>query len=145
MKSEKGITLTTLVVYIAVFVIVIGIVTTISSHFYRNMGQIKEAPQYITEFNKFSMFFVADVKKNTKITSISSSAVEFGDGTKYSYKDNAIYRNDQKIAKYIKQFSFTSSDYTENDFTKKIINVTTEIGKNNETIIRNVDFVLKYW
>lgn len=145
MKSEKGVTLAALVAYITVFVIIIGIVTTISSHFYKNMGQIKESPQYITEFNKFSMFFVADVKKNTEITSISSSALEFGDGTKYSYKSNAIYRNDQKIAKYIKQFSFTSSDYTENDFTKKIINVTAEIGNSNEAITRNVDFVLKYW
>lgn len=145
MKSEKGVTLAALVAYITVFVIIIGIVTTISSHFYKNMGQIKESPQYITEFNIFSMFFVADVKKNTEITSISSSALEFGDGTKYSYKSNAIYRNDQKIAKYIKQFSFTSSDYTENDFTKKIINVTAEIGNSNEAITRNVDFVLKYW
>ncbi len=145
MKSEKGVTLAALVAYITVFVIIIGIITTISSHFYKNMGQIKESPQYITEFNKFSMFFVADVKKNTEITSISSSALEFGDGTKYSYKSNAIYRNDQKIAKYIKQFSFTSSDYTENDFTKKIINVTAEIGNSNEAITRNVDFVLKYW
>lgn len=145
MKSEKGVTLTALVVYIIIFVIIIGIMTTVSSHFYKNVVQVKDAPQYIAEFNKFSMFFIADMKKNTNITSISSSNIEFGDGTKYSYKDNAIYRNEQKIAKYIKQFSFTSSDYTENDFTKKIVNVNTEIGKNDNTITRNIDFVLKYW
>ena len=145
MKSEKGVTLTALIAYMTVLIIIIGIATTVSSHFYKNVEKIKETPQYIAEFNKFSMFFVADVKKNTKINSISNSELEFGDGTKYSYKSNAIYRNNQKIAKYIKQFSFTSSDYTENDFTKKIVNVTAEIGKNNETITRNIDFVLKYW
>ena len=63
MKSEKGVTLTALVAYICAFVIILGIVTTISSHFYKNVGQIKETPQYIAEFNKYNMLFVADVKK----------------------------------------------------------------------------------
>lgn len=145
MKSEKGVTLTALVAYIGVFTIIIGIITTISTHFYKNIGQIREAPEYITEFNKFSMFFVADVKRNSKITSITSSSLEFEDGTKYIYKDRSIYRNDTKIAKYVKQFNFKGSDYTVNDFTKKIVNVTAEFGRNNETITRNIDFVLKYW
>lgn len=145
MKSEKGVTLTALVIYIVIFVIIIGIVTTISSHFYKNVGQIKEAPQYITEFNKFSMFFVADVKSNTDIMEISSSNLKLGDGTTYSYSNEKLYRNDQEIAKYVKQFSFTSSDYIVNTVTKKIVNVTAEFGRGNETITRNIDFVLKYW
>lgn len=145
MKLEKGITLTALVAYMATFIIIIGIITTISSHFYKNMGQVKEVPEYVEEFNKFSMFFVLDVKNNSTITSISNSSIEFGDGTKYAFKDNCIYRNDEKIAKYVKNFSFTGSDYTENNFTKKIVNVIAEFGRNNETITRNIDFVLKYW
>lgn len=145
MKSEKGVTLTALVAYVVVFVIIIGIITTISSHFYKNVLQMKEAPQYIDEFNKFSMFFIADVKNNTNITSVSSSKIEFGDGTIYSFKNNSIYRNDKKIAQYVKKISFTGSDYTVNNFTKKIVNVKAEFGKNSETITRNIDFVLKYW
>lgn len=145
MKSEKGVTLTSLVAYIVVFVIIIGMITTISSHFYKNVLQMKEAPQYIDEFNKFSMFFIADVKNNTNITSASNSKIEFGDGTIYSFKDNSIYRNDKKIAKYVKQINFKGSDYTVNNFTKKIVNVNAEFGKKSETITRNIDFVLKYW
>lgn len=145
MKSEKGITLTTLVAYMVVFTIIIGMVTTISSHFYKNVGQIKEAPQCIAEFNKFSMFFIVDVKKNTEIISISNSRIQFGDGTTYVYENNKIYRNTEPIAKNVQQFSFTSSEYTENNFTKKIINVNAKFGKNNETITRNIDFVLRYW
>lgn len=129
MKSEKGVTLTSLVAYIVVFVIIIGMITTISSHFYKNVLQMKEAPQYIDEFNKFSMFFIADVKNNTNITSASNSKIEFGDGTIYSFKDNSIYRNDKKIAKYVKQINFKGSDYTVNNFTKKIVNVNAEFGK----------------
>ena len=64
MKTEKGVTLTALVAYISVFMIIISMVTAISAHFYKNVAKVESAPKYVTEFNKFSMFFVADVKKN---------------------------------------------------------------------------------
>ena len=145
MKSEKGITLTALVIYIVVFVIILTMMTTISSHFFGNVSKIKDSHKYISEYNKFSMFFVLDVKRNTDITSISTESLEFSDGTIYTYKNESIYRNDQKIAKYVKEFSFLQKEYTENNFTKKIVNVNATLGNDTEKIIRNIDFVLKYW
>lgn len=145
MKSEKGITLTALVIYIVVFFIMITTMSAISDHFYKNVGEVKDTPKYIVEFNKFSMFFVADVKRNSQITALSTTSVEFPDGTEYMYQDNAIYRNGEKIVKYVKSFTFTESEYTEDAFTKKIINVNTTIGNDKEEITRNIDFVLKYW
>lgn len=145
MKSEKGVTLTALVAYITVFMIILTMMTTISSYFYNNIYTIKDSHKYISEYNKFSMFFVVDVKRNESITSITSNRLEFGDGTVYSYRDNSIYRNDIRISKYVKSFTFTQSNYTVNEFTKKIINVNTSLGNNNEQITRNIDFVLKYW
>lgn len=145
MKSEKGITLSVLVVYITVFMIILTIMSIISSHFYSNIEKVKESHEYISEFNKFSMFFVIDVKRNTEIASITSSTLEFGDGTVYSYKNNAIYRNSEKIARGVTSFAFSESDYTINNFNKKIINVNITLGNNKEKITRNIDFVLKYW
>ena len=84
------------------FIIILTMMTTISSHVYKNVGQIKESPKYISEFNKFSMFFVSDIKRNSEITTITSSSLEFGDGTKYTYKNNSIYRNSERVAKNIK-------------------------------------------
>lgn len=63
MKTEKGVTLTALVAYISVFMIIISMVTAISAHFYKNVAKVESAPKYVTEFNKFSMFFVAMLKK----------------------------------------------------------------------------------
>ena len=145
MNSEKGITLVSLVIYIVVFMIILAIMATISSHFYENVGDIRNAPKYITEFNKFSMFFVSDVKNNKNINSITSNSLELGDGTKYEYTDNAIFRNDKKIAQQIKSFSFEEIEHTQNEFTKKIIKVNMVLGKGQDEIIRNIDFVLKYW
>ena len=145
MKSEKGVTLTALVAYVAVFIIIIAMVTFVSSYFYKNVEKIQDSPKYISEFNKFSMFFTIDVKRNTSITSITSNSIEFGDGTLYTYSDNKIYRNGERITKNVKSITFTKSEYTENEFTKSIVNVNTVIGNGSESITRSIDFVLKYW
>ena len=58
MKSESGITLTSLVIYIIVATIVIGTMGMVSSFFFSNVNLIKDQDQYAIEFNKFN------IKKN---------------------------------------------------------------------------------
>ena len=145
MRSEKGVTLLSLVIYMIIFTMVLGILTVISNYFYKNIYQVKETPKYISEFNKFSMFFVNDVKSNNDIESITSTTLEFKDGTKYKFENNKIYRDEKEIAKYIRNFTFTLSEYKVDATTKKIINVNTEIGTTKEKVDRNIDFVLRYW
>ena len=146
MKSEKGVTLTALVTYIIIFMIVLSIMATISASFYKNVTLVTESPRYISEFNKFSMFFVLDVKNNTEVTSITSTNLVLEDGTTYQYSNGIIYRNGEQIAKYIQEFCFTQSTYTDSDgFEKQIINITATIGQSDEVITRDIDFVLKYW
>lgn len=145
MKSEKGVTLTALAIYITVFILIILIMSFVSNYFFENVGQIKDSPKYVSEFNKFSMFFVADVKRNTTLISCSNTELEFADGTKYIYKDNAVYRNDEKIAQYFKNFSFKQSEYTQNSFTKTTVIVKAELGNETNKMERQIEFVLKYW
>lgn len=145
MKSEKGVTLTALAIYITVFILIILIMSFVSNYFFENVGQIKDSPKYVSEFNKFSMFFVADVKRNTTLISCSDTELEFADGTKYIYKDNAVYRNDAKIAQYFKKFSFKQSEYTQNSFTKTTVIVKAELGNETNKMERQIEFILKYW
>lgn len=145
LKEEKGITLTSLVIYIIVFAIIIAIMANISNYFYSNIEGIKDSPKYVAEFNKFSMFFIADVKRNTEIVTISEDSLQFADGTKYEYRDNSIYRNNEEISKYVKSFSFEKKPYVINSFSKTLINVSSTFGTDREQITRNIDFVLRYW
>lgn len=145
MKSNRGVTLTALVAYIVVFIIIITIMSFTTSNFFENIQQIKETPKYVNEFNTFCMFFIADIKDNKEIVNITENSLEFGDGTFYTYKNKSIYRNDAKIARFINNFTFTQLDYVVNNFTKKIINVNATIGSGTNAITRNIDFVLKYW
>lgn len=144
MKSQRGITLTALVVYTTAFMLILATMTIITNSFYKNIDAIKEPLKYVTEFNKFSMMFIQDVKRNTSCT-VTATSVEFADGTVYSYSSGIITRNGVRVAKYVKSLQFTASTYKVNTLTKNIVNVNATLGQNNESITRNIDFVLKYW
>lgn len=144
MRSEKGITLTSLVIYIAAFMLILATMALISNYFFKNISTVKEPLKYVTEFNKFSMVFVQDVKNNDSCT-VTDNMIEFKDGTVYSYSGNIIYRNGVKIAKHIKNLKFTSLTYNVDTVTKNMVNVEMTLGQKNEQITRNIDFVLKYW
>lgn len=145
MKSEKGITLTSVVVYVLIATALISSIALLSSFFFSNMSLIKEQNQYAPEFNKFSMFFIEDVKNN-KSAEVTTTKVTFADGTVYEYKSNekAVYRNDTKITEKLDSFTFSSSEYIVSNTTKQIINVKMTIG-GVENSSNGIEYVLKYW
>ncbi len=144
-KSNRGITLTALVVYLIIFTLLIGVMTTISTFFFGNIREIMYTPKYGAEFNKFAMFFVVDVKNYSEAT-ISTNKIEFENGPTYQYLNNTIYRNDVAVAKQVLNCVFTAKQYNVNDVTKNLINVDIRIGSSEEkAITRNIDFTLRYW
>ena len=144
-KSQKGITLLALTIYIIIFIIIIGIVTTISTYFYNGIGEVVDTPKYLSEFNKFTMFFVADIK-NYNSAEVTDNTIVFQNGPTYTYQNGHIYRNDVEIAKYIMNCTFTPKEYAVGETTKNLINVDLKIGKNDEkSVEKNIDFTLRYW
>ena len=63
--NQKGITLTSLVAYMSILMIVIAAMTTMSTFFFSNVSGVVDTPKYLSEFNKFTMFFVTDIKNYT--------------------------------------------------------------------------------
>ena len=123
MKSQKGITLTSLIIYIITLLLVLSILSIITQFFMRNKDMLTEQSQYISEYNKFNMYFIEDVKNNSDIYSISNNEIIFKDGTVYTYKsgeDNSIYRNKVKICRDVYLCEFTKKQDVNN---KKVINV----------------------
>lgn len=145
MKSEKGITLTALVAYVLIATVAISSIALLSSFFFSSMNVIKQQNQYAPEFNKFSMFFIEDVKNN-KTAEVTTTKVTFADGTVYEYRagEKAVYRNDTKITEKLDSVNFTSSNQVVSNTTKQIINVKMSIGGvQNST--NGIEYVLKYW
>lgn len=144
-KNNRGVTLLALIVYITIFVLIISVMTTISSFFYGNINDIIDEPKYVSEFNKFTMFFAIDIKNNVQAT-VSNNLIKFNDDLVYKYENNCIYRNDLLIAQNILDCKFSlNAPYTVNSVTKNIVNVYMKIGKEDNYFEENIDFTLKYW
>lgn len=145
LSNNKGVTLLALIIYVFIFSLIIGVMTTISSFFYGRIDEVVDPPKYVSEFNKFVMFFAVDVK-NYDSADVTSNTITFKNGPIYKYQNGVMYRNDVKIAKDILKCEFTLKTYNVGDLSKNIINVYLQIGKEDKTIFeKNVDFTLKYW
>ena len=74
MKSQKGITLMSLVIYVIAFMIVAGIIGSITTFFYSNYNFLDERSGVAAEFNKLNLAFAEEVKtRNNKIYSVKSN------------------------------------------------------------------------
>lgn len=143
--KEKGVTLVALTIYILIFMMIIGILTTISTFFYNNIGKVIENPKYVSEFNKFVMFFATDIKNHNSAT-VTENTVTINDNIIYKFENNKIYRNDTVIAKNILSCKFTITPVNVNTITKNIINLDIKIGRNSSDFFeKNIDFTMKYW
>lgn len=151
MKSEKGITLIVLSIYIIVFSIIIVLLANLSSYIYSNIENINDSSVDISEINKFNMYFISDIKTNNQadVKTLSDNnqntiQIIFQDGDVYSYVEDekSIYKNEQKIARNIE--TFNAEGYKKNN--KTYIQVSIEIGTKDEAnYIKTTNYVLKYW
>lgn len=110
MKSQKGITLISLTVYIIVMAIVIGVVATISTYFYSNIDTSKDIIDPLTEYTKFNSFFTEEVnRENIKVLECSENYIVFDNGVQYTFieENEGIYKNKVKICKKIEKCTFS--------------------------------------
>ena len=152
MKSEKGITLTALIIYVLVFTATLGLLANLSNFVYSNLSKINTNSVSSEEFNKFNPYSVQDIKESkqgtaTTIEQNGEKTVEIvlSNGSKYTYKqsENAIYRGNVKIARTIAEFE--ADNFEENG--KKIIRIKISTGTNKEepNFGKTIKYVLRYW
>lgn len=147
MRKERGVTLVSLIIYITLMCLVIATLSIVSDLFYSNTKYIKDNSKNISEYNKFNMYFIEDVKNNKNTYQVTDNNIIFEDGTVYTYKadiDKSIYRNKIKICQNISYCKFSESEQIVNNTTKNIIKVHMVIdgSKLFETVN---EYVLKYW
>ena len=141
MKSEKGITLNSLIIYIILITLVLGLLVSISNYFYSNLDYVNDTGKTMFQFNKFNMYFIEDVKNNTDLYSIEDEKIVFEDGTVYTFANGNIYRNKSKICDEIEILKFSTVN---NDTNKNIVRVDMAI-KGSTVFVSSNEYVLKYW
>lgn len=141
MKSEKGVTLTSLIIYIIAFSIIIGTTATITHYFYNNIDGLTSRTEASKQYTEFNSYFVNEVNKkdNSILTEVSSgenNRIVFSSRNQFKYTDNGIYFNKIKICKDVTSCTF------EYDETNNKITVTMQINgktfKNEYTMQNNV-------
>lgn len=106
MKNQKGITLTSLVIYVVVMFIALGIMSSIINSFYNNNDTIEADTEEIREFNNFNTYFLKEIKKNgNSLDSIQDNYILFASGNSFSLNNESIYYNNIEICKGVKEFS----------------------------------------
>ena len=119
MKNNKGITMISLITYIIGLTIVLALIATLTSFFYKNINA-KDINSDTTQYTKFSSIFLEETsnKKNSVIScqSITDgiSYIVFSSGNQYTFDENSksIYKNNLKICENVDicDFSYTFVD-----------------------------------
>ena len=150
MNNEKGVTLSSLVIYVIVFSLILGLLVPMSSYMYSNINKVSSDSYSSEEFNKFNINFIKDVKENedARVEAGNGNNVKiiFSNGVNYSYisSEKAIYRDKVKIAEKIS--TFTAEKIVENKtIDKNVLVIRIGTGVNDTDFGKTIKYVLKYW
>lgn len=145
MKNDRGVTLTSLIIYVIGMLIVIGTISTLTSYFYKNINIDAIGNDSTTQYTKFSSIFLDEINSsnNTVIdcqtlqeNGFKVSYIIFSSGNQYTFKseNNAIYKNKIKICDNIEDCDFTYA-FCDSKYSVKVNFKTANINMTGENAI----------
>ena len=148
-KSEKGVTLISLLTYIAVLLTVIVIIGRITSIFNRDLNSIDSANKASSDFSLLNYSILSEVKKEkataeigkmtggvvsdyvfSKNDNVNEAGNALKDGNVIGYINGRIYFNKTKIADSVSDFKITYHKSSDISLIKDSISVSVKIGDN---------------
>lgn len=122
MSDNKGITMTSLIIYVLGMVIAVSIIATLTSFFYKNVN-VGNISKDTTQYTQFSNIFSKEIeRKNNKVVDCKTteedgnkiSYIIFSSGNQYTYKsqNKSVYKNKVRICQNVEncEFSYTFTD-----------------------------------
>ena len=123
MKSEKGITLMSLTIYVIAMLITVTIMTVLTSYFYQNISVDTDEYTYLAEFTRFDTYMVEESNKSSNsVLEISPENtneqktakqvyIALSSGNQYTFikANKAIYQNNVKIASGVEEMEISES------------------------------------
>lgn len=151
MKSEKGITVSSLVVYVIALTIIVGTIATMTKYYYGNINKLSSNTSSMEEITKFNTYITEEVNKasniiydcNTQNSDENDNYVIFYNAndkdetnpksgyTQYTFKNKSIYLNKIKICSNIDDCKFEDVSDTNNYKLKVTLTIN---GNTKETV-----------
>lgn len=149
MKSNKGIAMLSLVIYVASFLVITMLVGTISTYFYNNMDLVSTRAGGSAEFNKLNIYLLDKVKdpdlnsvyatkRNDPAGALPNDGIVFLYGETGTKKDvfvkygDLLYLNETVIATNVDRFEPVMEDIEG----KRVLSVLVELS--------GVPFTMRY-
>lgn len=128
MKSQKGISLVSLLIYLLAMTITVTIIARISTYFYKNLKEVNDDTMASAEFIRFNSYFTKEINTSKNYVSEVSEdnrSITFGvTNNKFVFVGNEIYMNDILICSGIQECYFDIGNSNEVSVTMIIDNNT---------------------
>lgn len=160
LKSNKGITLLDVILYMIAVVMVLGIMTSVRNIFFSRMTVMQSVAKYAQEFDNFNAYFVKDVKecynviikKDSSSNDIELRLLSENNAIKvvYTYKDSettgSIYRGPIRVASNVRSLNCTKNIIYVNNVQKVLLRLEIVMGgKTDVAFTKAIRYTFKYW
>lgn len=133
MKSQNGVTLISVIIYIIAILIILSIIAVINTFFYSNIKSMTQQLNPITEISKFNTFITDEInRENIKILECEENYIVFDNGVQYTFvvENKGLYRNQVKICEGVELCEFTNTIANG----KNVVNIKIKIGNKEQEI-----------
>lgn len=113
MKSQKGITLISVSIYVIVMIVVVGVIAVVTGAFMKTLKSADFNNDPIAEYTTFNSYFSEEVNhQGLKVVECQNDYIVFDNGVQYSFiaENSGIYRNQVKICRDIENCTFSQSE-----------------------------------
>ena len=120
MKTENGITIISITIYVIVMMLVVSLMAVMTNYFYKNVDYTNIRNQFNMQYTTINNYFSEEANlENNMILEINEITNEetgtkqkwiiFSNKNQYTYieKNKSLYRNNIKIARDIESFEVT--------------------------------------
>ena len=119
-RSNKGITMMSLIIYITSFLVVVGIIAGITAFFYGNASLMTQELYSASDYNKLNLYLVKESEQpGNRVTNTNGLSFSNGDKFFYDSTNHLLYYNSICLCEDIQGFT-TTTDYSSG---KEVINV----------------------
>ena len=150
MKSNRGITLTSLVIYVIGLVIVIAVMGNFTGFFYKNLESTTMNQNSNEQYSRFLSYITKDANSDNLIyvqsgvQNVDCVIFKFSDGTEHQYitKDEKMYyinSQSDKNEKILLCEKVTTSSENVFNYTDKTLNINLDIDNQNFTTTLSVN------
>lgn len=139
MKTQKGITIASLLIYVVALSIVVSVMALVMSFYNKNVIGMNDSGELNIELNKFVTQMVHETEEyGNEVINLTATTITFKNGNFYTFKDNRIYQNSIEITNYVKDFNAN----IENDGEKQILKIFILLEKGQAELSKILNYVI---